>query len=80
MELRRCPYDTTPLEFDHVGADAVLVRCEHCGARWEWHNAHIRRIDEPSVEAVRAKRSRLAETDAEAPRGPDRRVRGHVRR
>ncbi len=75
MELRQCPYDETPVAFERVGPDAVLVRCDHCGARWEWHNAYLRRIEDPDVEAVRQRQS---ERDILEP--PTRPLRSHVRR
>lgn len=80
MELRRCPYDAMPIELERVSAEAVLVRCENCGARWEWHNAHIRRIEEPSVDAVRARRARMSMQYSERAQRAPGRVRAHVRR
>lgn len=84
MELRNCPYDASPLDIAQAGAEGVLLACPDCGAQWEWHNAHVRRIAEPDREAVRHRRAerRLDEAGAAAP--PDRedvaRLRAHLRR
>lgn len=80
MELRRCPYDAAPIEIERVSAEAVLVRCDHCGARWEWHNAHIRRIEEPSANAVRSRRASTSWHDSQPAQRERARVRAHVRR
>jgi predicted nucleic acid-binding Zn-ribbon protein len=77
VELRHCPYDAAPVEIERVRPDAVLVGCPDCGARWEWHNAYLRRIEEPDREAVRRRR---AERALDNLRAGDERLRAHVRR
>jgi hypothetical protein len=79
MDLRQCPYDATPVVVETVGPAAVLIACPECGARWEQHNAHVRRIVEPDVDVVRLRR---AERHLDEPGGPVtvERIRAHVRR
>jgi hypothetical protein len=54
MEFTTCPYDGTDIDAEDYSGGSVLLRCDHCGAAWEWHNAWIRRVSEPDRERVRA--------------------------
>jgi len=54
MEFTTCPYDGTDVTAEDYSGGSALLRCEHCGAAWEWHNAWIRRIAEPDRDRVRA--------------------------
>lgn len=53
MQLERCPYDGTTIAAEHFSGGSMLLRCEHCGAAWEWHNAWVRRVAEPDRSRVR---------------------------
>ncbi len=62
MDFTTCPYDGTELVAENVSGGSVLLGCEWCSARWEWHNAWIRRVVEPDRDRVIAvQRQRNAE-------------------
>jgi len=57
VRFETCPYDGSRIDAEHYSGGSVLLRCEHCGAAWEWHNAWIRRVAEPDRARLRAQRA-----------------------
>jgi hypothetical protein len=80
VELRTCPYDGAPIVLERMGTDATLIRCDECGARWEWHNAYLRRVAEPDQHAVRRGRAQRRMDEQSTPDDEPPRMRAHVRR
>lgn len=54
MELVNCPYDGTEVSAEMYSGGSMLLRCEHCGAAWEQHNAWVRRVGEPDRSRLQA--------------------------
>jgi hypothetical protein len=53
VQLSQCPYDRSPIQAEVCSGGSLLLKCECCGAEWEWHGAWLRRLQEPDREAVR---------------------------
>jgi hypothetical protein len=53
MELVKCPYDGSEVSAENYSGGSVLLRCDHCGAAWEQHNAWVRRVSEPDRARLR---------------------------
>ena len=62
VQLSQCPYDQSPIEAEVCSGGSLLLKCECCGAAWEWHGAWLRRLQEPNREAVRTARETGATT------------------
>lgn len=84
MNFAHCPYDGEDISAEAFAGGFLMISCEYCGAAWELHNALMRRIREPDIEAVkraqsaaRARREQsgaaemLGEVAAEAALGQD---------
>ncbi len=67
MEFTTCPYDGTDISAEDYSGGSVVLRCDWCGAGWEWHNSWIRRIAEPDREKVRAAADAATNADPAAP-------------
>jgi len=54
VNLKNCPYDSTPIDIDGYEGGVYLISCPCCGAKWETHASWVTRVGEPDWGIVKA--------------------------